>query len=371
MDRFNMDTVFDRLPVNLLTRNRKFGITQDFLIIGTLAVIPHEDSEIFPGKVVAFAQFLYPTDYLEHFLDGCVRHPHLGRAIFPKNRIAARALRVPGAQHLPQPEGCVLEDVIRQVQYVRSRTVIPLQPDKRTLLEVVTKAVDVPDIRPAKTVYGLVVVPDDKQAFPIAKKCFDHAVLRRVYILVFIHQDFRPLPVEILSRLLVAFKQANRLEYQILKYDLPTFEYGLPEFRNAVRHRRSIRIIKEIFTVELQATNMEAREFIHKIAIRRFLRHRRLLESDHFVSIHATNLLLEHIKRKRMERTEPHSRAGKQRLHAFPHLGSGRRRKCKRQDVFGIHPHGNPVLDPFRKDRCLSRARSRKDKQLRSLLMIM
>ena len=116
---------------------------------------------------------------------------------------------------------------------------------------------------------------------------------------------------------------------------------------------------------------MEAREFIHKIAIRRFLRHRRLLESDHFVSIHATNLLLEHIKRKRMERTEPHSRAGKQRLHAFPHLGSGRRRKCKRQDVFGIHPHGNPVLDPFRKDRCLSRARSRKDKQLRSLLMIM
>ena len=387
MHRFNVHPVFNShfgrgLPIFRLARirhditcNRNPVVAEGLFVIKPLSVIAHKDCKIFPQQVITQPEFPDRFDNLLDFLDRIVGHPYFGLAVLLVKRIAAGAIQVPRAKHLAQVNRLVLEDVIRQVQHVRYRTVIPFQANLSRFLEVFTEAFDVSDVGPAKTVNRLVVIPYDKQLLAVAEQTFHQSVLRRVDILVLVHQNFLPLFAKIFPRRLVGFEQLNRRIDQVLEHNLPRFKYRLAKRLQLCRNSLTVAVRKQIFPRHLDF-QLELRKRLRKFPLREFRRHGHLLKAKELVSralaarISARNLALKHMQRKRVERTQPHARIGEQFLHAFPHLGGGLCGEGQRQDFFRFYTAKNPVLDSLGQDRCLARAGPRQNQKLRTFLMV-
>ena len=321
-------------------------------------------------QVVRHLEGLHGIDNLLNFFHGILRDPNLGPAVFPKERVPAGAARIPRAQDLPQAQGLIRKDSIGQVQYVRSRPVVPFQADQSAFFKVLAKTVDVPDIRTAESVDGLVVIAHDKQRLPVSEQRPHKPVLRRVDVLIFVHQNLGPHLAEKIARLVARFQQAYRLVYQVFEHDHARRQDFFAQHGKLRLHSGTPRIFKQVFSVQRLRRNLQPRKAFQEFAVRRFLRDRRLFEADHLVGEPPADLLPQHIERKRMERTEPHARFWEKLLHALPHFGSRLRRKRKRQDFFGKHSRRNAVLNPLRQDRRLSRPRPRQYQELSARLVV-
>ena len=240
MDSLDMDSVFEDFAavyvVNRLCaghhipRDRETGIAKSLLVIKALTVVTHENCKIFPLQVITFAKQLDGFDNFLHFFDRVFAYPNFGFTVFLENRRAARAVHVARTQDFPQVDRLVFKNAVRKMQDVCDRAIIPFQTDKRTFLEVIAETVDIPDVRPAEPVNGLVVIAHDKQRFAFTEQCLDEPVLRRVNVLIFIDENFCPLFLEKGSSVFVIFKQVNRLVDKVFKDDLSRFQDSLTQW---------------------------------------------------------------------------------------------------------------------------------------------
>ena len=105
------------------------------------------------------------------------------------------------------------------------RAVIPFQANQRTFPEVVTETVDVPDVRTTESVNGLVVIAHDKQRLAIPEQCLDKPVLRRIDVLIFVHQNFSPLALEKSPGILMVFEQLDGFVNKVFKDNLTRFQH--------------------------------------------------------------------------------------------------------------------------------------------------
>ena len=95
------------------------------------------------------------------------------------------------------------------MQHIWYGAVVPFQTDEGTVLEVRLETPDVPDVRSAEAVDGLVVVAYHEQVLTISENVLDQPVLGRVDVLVFIYQDFGPQGLKVFSCLFAGFKQPD------------------------------------------------------------------------------------------------------------------------------------------------------------------
>ena len=145
-----------------ITRNRNVIVTERLLIVKTLPVVSNQNCEIFPGKVIIFAKLLNRHNNLLDFFNGIIRHPDFRFAVFLIERVSAGTVQVASPEHLAQVYRFVLENIIRQIQHVRDRTVIPFQADLSRFLEVFAKSFDVSNIGAAESVNSLIIIADYK-----------------------------------------------------------------------------------------------------------------------------------------------------------------------------------------------------------------
>ena len=133
-----------------------------------------------------------------------------------RNQIA-RAVARP--QFFCASAGIVAYHVIRRVKNVLGRTVVFLQFDYPSLLELVLKAENIRYIRAAEFVYALVVVAHYAEVSVLARKKADKPVLRMVCVLVLINQYVSEFVSVVVKHIRVFLEQPYRAKYEVVKIE--------------------------------------------------------------------------------------------------------------------------------------------------------
>ena len=124
-------------------------------------------------------------------------------------------LLCPEVFFLPPP--VVPDHLVRGVQDVPRRAVVLLQPDHMRARERLLKAEDVPDVRSAEFVDGLVIVPDHAEISVLFRQKFHQAELDCIGILVFIHHDIAETLLIVIQDVRGRAEQLHRLHKKIVE----------------------------------------------------------------------------------------------------------------------------------------------------------
>ena len=112
----------------------------------------------------------------------------------------------------------VRNDLVRRRKNFLRRTVVLFKTDYLRPPELLFKIEDIVYIRAHKAVNALVVVPDNANVSAVAEQA-DKLVLKRIGVLIFVHENIVEASANPFSDLLVFGKQPNRFKDQIVKVE--------------------------------------------------------------------------------------------------------------------------------------------------------
>jgi hypothetical protein len=165
--------------------------------------------EVFPPHLPRHATDLYLPGY----------GLRLGLLRLMRVKIERRTQRIAGVQLLGVPLSVAADHRVRRREDSLRRTVVLLQLDDGRTREVTLELQDVPHVRTAERVDGLVVISHDTQVAARTRQHPRHLELHGVGILVFIdHEVMPPLPQR-LPHLLLGAQQLHGEQQQVVEVD--------------------------------------------------------------------------------------------------------------------------------------------------------
>ena len=136
----------------------------------------------------------------------------------------------------------VCDDLICRRKNFLRRTVVLFKPYNFRSLKLLFKIEDIVYIRAHKAVYALVIIAHHADVFSVAEQAHK-LVLKRVRILIFVHQNIFKAPADSFSYLVVPGKQSYRFKNQVIKVKSVRFAKPLSVSRINLGYFRERRIV--------------------------------------------------------------------------------------------------------------------------------
>ena len=282
----------------------------------------------------------------------------------------------------------IFDNRIRRIQNVLGRAVILLQFYDKRIRIFLLKIEDVPDVRSAETIDGLVIVADHAQIAVLCGKQPDELELCLVRILVLIHTDIVEALLIIPEDLRMRAEKLYGLHEKIVEIKCVVALQFLLIFliriaAHAVFPAHSVRLFKLLGRDELILRTRNGRQNCFLANVLRIdvqclhdlfhqcLRIVRVINREAGPVSDCINMPAQDPHTHRMERRDPHAVRAKTHdfIDSFPHLAGCLVRECNCEDIPGIHiAFLDEISDAVRDDAGLAGTGSRED-QNRALRM--
>src|SRR5690242_7930663 len=122
-----------------------------------------------------------------------------------------------GAQRLPHPAGVRADHDVGEIEDLRRRPIVHLEPNHGRVRETLVEVDDVADVSAAPSVDGLIVITDHADVAVLSAKELDQLVLRAIRVLILVDEDVLKSAAIALELVRMLLEHANGKYQQVVE----------------------------------------------------------------------------------------------------------------------------------------------------------